>query len=279
MGVFILACFCSWKRWWHKTQPAAGMNYGLQRLWTYKFAVKWWFTIVIISISTYNSEVYVLKIWNICTRDAKKSLLILLLPMGGIFLCFLEETVRWEWYWHCICRIWMFGCTVGCMLSSGLRVLCRSSILRPWSKNTSVRLFWNSQLPSVMSVSEWWGWGDLSRVEFCISTTGSESGTPGSWKGKKVQCLASQQECPGFKSPLGQGHFRVFWLPPTAQRHIFGDRQIGVWEWMVVCSKLAGVRGVDDLLPEGRWDLLQLLPRSPNGGGCVDLKHAGESSQ
>lgn len=91
-------------------------------------------------------------------------------------------------------------------------------------------------------------------------------------KEKKVQCLASQQECPGFKSPSGQGHFRVFWLPPTAQRHIFGDRQIGVWEWMVVCSKLSCVRGVDDLSPEGRWDLLQLLPWSPNGGGCVDLK-------
>lgn len=48
---------------------------------------------------------------------------------------------------------------------------------------------------------------------------------------------------------------------------------------MVVCSKLARVRGVDDLSPEGRWDLLQLLPPSPNGGGPVDLKHAADSPQ
>lgn len=45
---------------------------------------------------------------------------------------------------------------------------------------------------------------------------------------------------------------------------------------MVVCSKLARV---DDLSPEGRWDPLQLLPPSLDGGGRSDLKHAAESPQ
>lgn len=203
---------------------------------------------------------------------------------GGTFLCFLEETVRWAWYDHCICGL-MQPCS-GCLLVqlvacsppargfwAGLPVSVHGPRARAlgWFKTLNCHPVWvrvNGE--AEVTCPEW---------SFASRPMGQNPEPPGSWKGKKVQCLASQQECPGFKSPSGQGHFRVFWLPPTAHRHIFGDRQIGVWEWMVVCSKLACVRGVDDLSPGGRWDLLQLLPPSPNGGGCVDLKPAAESSQ
>lgn len=73
-----------------------------------------------------------------------------------------------------------------------------------------------------------------------------------SWKEKKVQCFASQQKCAGFKSPSGQRRFRVLWLPPIVQRHVSGDRQIGVWVWILVCSMLSSVQGVGRLSPEGR---------------------------
>lgn len=217
----------------------------------------------------------------------KKSLLILLLPLeGGHIFMFPWRNCKMRMVlplhlWINAALQWMFGCTVGCMFSSCLWVLCRSSSLHLWSKSTSIRLIWNSQLPSGMSASEWWGWGDLSRVELCISTTGSESGTPGILKKKKGAVFNLSARTSGVQIPLRSGAFPGILASSHSPETycIFGDRQIGVWEWMVVCSKLSCVQGVDDLSPEGRWDLLQLLPRSPNGDGCVDLKRAAESPQ
>lgn len=133
---------------------------------------------------------------------------------------------------------WMFGCAVGCMFSSCLRVLCRSSRLRPWSKNTSIRLIWNSQLPSGMSGSEWWGWGDLSRVEFCISTTGSESGTPGILKRKKGAVFSLSARMSGVQIPLGSGVFPgiLVFLPQPRDIYLGIGKLACGSEWLFVQS-------------------------------------------
>lgn len=138
MGVFILASF--WKRWWPKTQPAAGMNSGLQRIWTCRSAA----------------------------------------------VCF-----------------------------SGLQCFACS----PCACVCSVQVF---QAPP----------------------TAQEP----LWIKKRCNVLPPSQNVLGSYPP----QTRTLWLPPIVQRHVSGDRQMGVWVWTVFVLCISSVQGVGCLLPEGR---------------------------